>query len=203
MHPAVCWVAFIISNILWHFPDFLRTGTCVLRLGTKSSTYASFSRLCYFGGMWSSLGEPSVLAAMGMVPYLLLADLQNTGLAAFLSFYDRIAYPTYANVPHFGVDPLKDQATAGAIMWVPGSIAFIVPAALIAVQFLSPKRMVQAVAERLRSQSGDCWQRRSRFSAIVPFRFNEHPGSWRNDSLPLFSPSPTDRHGASSGAHRA
>ena len=67
-----------------------------------------------------------------MIPYLLLADLQNTAWRRFLSFYDRVAYPTYANAPRFGIEPLSDQATAGAIMWVPGSIAFIVPAALIA-----------------------------------------------------------------------
>jgi hypothetical protein len=78
-----------------------------------------------------------------MIPYLLLADIQNTVLAAFLSFYDRVVYPSYANAPRFWMNPLTDQASAGAIMWVPGSIVFIVPAALIAVQFLSPKNLVR------------------------------------------------------------
>src|SRR4029077_19132383 len=76
-----------------------------------------------------------------MIPYLLLADIQNTALSAFLSFSDRVLYPTYETVPHFaGMTPLNDQSIAGAIMWVPGSIAYLLPAAVIAARYLSPRR---------------------------------------------------------------
>jgi len=75
-----------------------------------------------------------------MIPYLILADIQNTALAAFLTFYDRVLYPTYNHAPRlWGSNPLDDQVIAGVIMWVPGSIIFLVPAAVIAIQFLSPK----------------------------------------------------------------
>jgi polyferredoxin len=76
-----------------------------------------------------------------MIPYLLIADLQNTILSAFLSFCDHILYPTYAIAPRIGgISTLEDQAAAGAIMWVPGSIAFLAPVSLIVFQFLSPQR---------------------------------------------------------------
>ena len=66
-----------------------------------------------------------------MIPYLVLADLQNTALAAFLTFYDRVLYPTYEHAPRlWGSNPLDDQVIAGTIMWVPGSIIFLVPAAI-------------------------------------------------------------------------
>jgi hypothetical protein len=39
-----------------------------------------------------------------------------------------------------GISALNDQAAAGAIMWVPGSIAFLVPVAWMVGQLLSPKR---------------------------------------------------------------
>ncbi|MEX1119781.1 MAG: cytochrome c oxidase assembly protein, partial [Terrimicrobiaceae bacterium] len=79
-----------------------------------------------------------------MIPYLLLADLQNTALAAFLSFQDRVLYSTYESAPRiFGISALEDQAGAGALMWVPGSLAFILPAGFIAWQFLSPRRAVR------------------------------------------------------------
>ena len=66
-----------------------------------------------------------------LVPYLLLADVQNTALAALLTFADRSLYPSYA---------LGDQITAGVLMWVPMSIAYLVPAAWFTMRALAPRR---------------------------------------------------------------
>ncbi len=45
------------------------------------------------------------------MPYLLLADLQNTTLAALLTFSDRVVYPSYAALggPMYA---LEDQVMA-------------------------------------------------------------------------------------------
>jgi len=73
-----------------------------------------------------------------LVPYLLIADLQNTALSAVLTFSDRILYHSYAAAPRlFGLSALEDQVAAGAIMWVAGSLAFVVPAVIIAIEHLS------------------------------------------------------------------
>jgi hypothetical protein len=51
-----------------------------------------------------------------------------------------VLYPSYAGNPGpWGMTGLDDQAAAGAIMWVPGSIAFLLPAAWIVGQMLSPQ----------------------------------------------------------------
>src|SRR5260370_14764304 len=61
-----------------------------------------------------------------MIPYLLLADLQNTVLAAILTFSDRVIYPAYATIARAGgISALDDQSMAGVIMWVPGSLVFL------------------------------------------------------------------------------
>ncbi len=76
-----------------------------------------------------------------MVPYLLIADLQNTVLSAILVFSDRVIYPSYATKPSlFGFSPLHDQAAAGAIMWVLGSLAYLIPAVIVAVQCMQRQR---------------------------------------------------------------
>lgn len=73
-----------------------------------------------------------------MVPYALVADLQNTVLSAILVFSDRVLYPSYLKASRlFGLSSLEDQAAPGTIMWVVGSLAFVVPAVLIAVHCLS------------------------------------------------------------------
>lgn len=141
MHPAVSWTLFVLSNVLWHIPYFYE-------LALTSPGWHDFEHICFLGTslmFWWHIVQPwpsrPYWPRWAMIPYLLLADLQNTALAGFLSFYDRVLYSTYENAPRLGgLSALDDQAGAGAIMWVPGSIAFLLPAAAIAIQLLSPQR---------------------------------------------------------------
>jgi cytochrome c oxidase assembly factor CtaG len=69
-----------------------------------------------------------------IIPYLLLADVENTLLAAILTFSDRVLYPWYAHTPN----ALQDQVLAGVLMWVAMSLVFLVPAFVLTVRLLSP-----------------------------------------------------------------
>jgi hypothetical protein len=52
-----------------------------------------------------------------MIPYLLLADIQNTALLAALVFSERILYPTYLTIPRvWGISAFDDQAAAGVML---------------------------------------------------------------------------------------
>ena len=76
-----------------------------------------------------------------LVPYLLLAHLQNTVLSAILAFSDRVLYPSYAAAPRiFELSALEDQFAAGAFMWVVGSLAFVIPAVVLTVRCLQLAR---------------------------------------------------------------
>ncbi len=81
-----------------------------------------------------------------MIPYVLLADVQNTILAAILTFSDRLVYPAYASVTVGSLSALDDQSLAGVIMWVPGSLVFLVAAVWLAMGLLSGSRSLRAVA---------------------------------------------------------
>jgi cytochrome c oxidase assembly factor CtaG len=143
-NPIVCWIAFVTSNLFWHLPP-------LYELALSSQGWHELEHLCFLGTgllFWWPLLQPwpsrPQWPRWSMIPYLILADLQNTGLAAFLSFYDRILYSTYEHAPRlWGFSALDDQALAGTIMWVPGSIVFLFPAASIAIQFLSPSRKLR------------------------------------------------------------
>src|SRR5262249_35911906 len=77
-----------------------------------------------------------------------LADGLNTILSALFAFSERVLYPAYAAVPRvWGITPLEDQVTAGALMWVPGSVAFVLPAALIVVELLSGRTVRPSAAD--------------------------------------------------------
>jgi cytochrome c oxidase assembly factor CtaG len=74
-----------------------------------------------------------------MIPYLLTADVQNTLLAAVFTFSDRVLYPSYRlHDRATEAAALADQVLAGVIMWVPMSLAYLVPAVLLTIRLLSP-----------------------------------------------------------------
>jgi hypothetical protein len=80
-----------------------------------------------------------------MILYLLLADLQNTALSALLIFSERVLYPTYAAGPRlWNLSVLDDQAAAGVLMWVPGSVIFLVPVGVLVMRFLDAPRIRRA-----------------------------------------------------------
>ena len=142
-HPVVGFLAMSVATWLWHAP-----GPYQLALG--SPFWHQVEHLCFLAGgllfwwpvllPWPSRRRwPEWTTPL----YLLLADVQNTALAAIFVFSERVIYPIYAGVPRLGgATALDDQVTAGVLMWVPMSLAYLVPAAVITVRLLSPRGMV-------------------------------------------------------------
>ncbi|MCX6970257.1 MAG: cytochrome c oxidase assembly protein [Verrucomicrobia bacterium] len=141
VHPFFAGPLFIFSNLVWHAP-------ALYELALGSPGWHQVEHLCFLVTavlFWWPVIQPwpsrPALPRWAMIPYLLAADIQNTALAAFLSFYDGVFYRTYALAPRVsGLSALDDQAGAGAVMWVPGSMAFLIPAGIIAIRYLSPRR---------------------------------------------------------------
>jgi len=127
-HPALGWTAFIIAFWAWHVP-------ALYDLALRSEAWHHVEHATFFATallFWRPVILPWPSRASwprwAMIPYLLLAEFQNTTLAAILTFSDRVIYTAYEYVPRpWGLSALEDQSIAGAIMWVPGSIAFLLP----------------------------------------------------------------------------
>src|SRR4029077_3171483 len=138
--PIVSWLAFAVAFWIWHLPVFFQ-------LALRSERWHVVEHGCFFVAalmFWYPVIQPWPSIARwprwSMIPYLLLADGQNTILSALFMFSDRLIYPFYAAAPRIArFTHLGDQIVAGAIMWVPGSIFYLVPAALIMFQILAPQ----------------------------------------------------------------
>ena len=137
------WVALVLMGVAmfsWHTPR-------LYELALRSSSWHDCEHACFFLAsliFWWPVVQPWPSRAQAprwaIVPYLLLGDLQNTILSAILVFGDRVLYPSYEKMPRlFGLSALQDQAAAGAIMWVMGSLAFLVPAVIVGAEVLSSK----------------------------------------------------------------
>ena len=144
--PMVAWLAMNVTYLVWHTPG-------AYELALASPGWHQAEHLCFFSTsllFWFPVIQPRPSAPRGsrwvMLPYLVGADLVNTGFSAFLTFAGRVIYPSYAAAPRvLGISALADQAAAGALMWVIGSICYLIPLAVIAFRLLSPQKMYRPI----------------------------------------------------------
>ena len=139
--PLVAWLAMTLTFLAWHIPrayDF----------ALEHEGWHVVEHLCFLGTsllFWHCVLRPWPARAnrrtWGILLFLLSADIVNTALSAFLAFCDRPVYRFYVDHPNpFNVSPLEDQVLGAVMMWVLGSIAFLVPAMLLTVRMLGQNK---------------------------------------------------------------
>lgn len=141
--PPLAWFAFAFSTVFWHLPKFYE-------LALRSSGWHGVQHASFFWTgilYWCAVVEPGPgkprWPRWTVIPYLLAGDIVNTVLSAFFVFSGRVLYPAYEAVRASRMGAQEDQTLAGLIMWVPGSIVYLVPAFVIAVGLLSGERFVR------------------------------------------------------------
>ena len=157
-HPLPAWVLFTTATWFWHLPrvyDFALTW-----IGWHYLEHVSFlgTALLFWYPVIRPYPSQPTWSPWLLVPYLILADVQNTLLSAVLTFADQPLYSSYADMPRLGnLSPLEDQAAAGVLMWVPGSVAYLVPLFVIGIRLLfgtsrtSERKLNSHRATRLRT----------------------------------------------------
>lgn len=148
--PRVAWLAMNAAYIGWHIPR-------AYEFALSSENWHNCEHACFFFTnlmFWWPVICPWPRRGPGLrwllVPYLLSADIVNTGVSAFLCFSGRLLYPSYDFVPRpFGLSALNDQVAAGAFMWVLGSVVYLIPVVLIVAQLLSPGTTIPRTRESM------------------------------------------------------
>lgn len=135
--PAPAWLLFTAATWFWHLPP-------IYERALRSDGWHYLQHLCFLGTallFWYPVIRPypsrPSWSPWLLIPYLILADVQNTILSALLTFSDQPLYSYYVTRPRLGnLSPLEDQAIAGVLMWVPGSLAYLVPLFVIGIRLL-------------------------------------------------------------------
>ncbi len=135
--PLVAWLAMNLMFLGWHVP-------AAYDFALEHEHWHEFEHLCFLGSsilFWWPLLRPwpsrGSYAGWLLIVYLVMADIVNTALSAFLAFCDRPVYGYYLKEPNaFGISPMSDQRAGAVIMWVVGSVVFLVPAVAITVRLL-------------------------------------------------------------------
>jgi cytochrome c oxidase assembly factor CtaG len=144
-HPAVGLLSFTVVAWAWHVP-------ALYEVALRSHAWHHVEHICFLTTallFWWPVVQPwpsrPRWPRWTMIPYLLLAEVQNTLLAAVFTFVGRAMYPTYAaTAARTGASALDDQVAAGLIMWGGGSLALLLPAAWVALELLAPARSRQS-----------------------------------------------------------
>lgn len=140
--PVVAWLAMNLTFLAWHIPG-------PYSFALEHEGWHAVEHLCFLGTsilFWWCILRPWPSSAhrmsWGILIYLVSADVVNTILSAFLSFYGKPVYSFYVHNPNpFHVSTLDDQILGATIMWVLGSLAYLVPAVWITFQLLRPTRL--------------------------------------------------------------
>jgi cytochrome c oxidase assembly factor CtaG len=135
--PIVAWLAMNLAFLGWHVP-------AAYDFALEHERWHDVEHICFLGTsifFWWPLIRPWPASARSpgwaMLPYLVGADIVNTALSAFLAFCDRPVYAYYLSQPNrLHISPLADQVVGAVIMWVIGSLVFLIPAVLVTVNLL-------------------------------------------------------------------
>lgn len=135
--PIVAWLVMNLIFLGWHIPS-------AYDFALEHEAWHDFEHICFLASsilFWWPLIRPWPTSARypgwAMLPYLVGADIVNTALSAFLAFCNRPIYSYYRTEPNgFDVSLIGDQVTGAVIMWVVGSLVFLIPAVLITFKML-------------------------------------------------------------------
>jgi len=141
VRPRYAWLLMNLTYLGWHIP-------AAYDFALENELWHDIEHLCFLSTAmlfwwcvvrpWPAQRQP---LGFGIILYLVTADFVNTALSAFLAFCNRPMYAYYVNHPNeAGIQPLPDQMLGAAVMWVFGSMAFLIPCGVITYSLLMPKR---------------------------------------------------------------
>jgi len=122
----------LVALLAWHVPRFFDYATMHAAVHALQHTSFLASALCF----WWAAGVPgrgrveAASANSGVAIACLFLTMLGTGaLGALLTFAPAAWYHGYDGAePSFAASALEDQQLGGLLMWVPGSIAYLIAA---------------------------------------------------------------------------
>jgi putative membrane protein len=133
--PSVAFGLHAIALWTWHLPRFYQaTLTSELVHSLQHTTFLATALLFW----WTILTARGGVFRRGLAVFYLFATVLQTGaLGALLTFGGTLWYPAYSlTTLSWGLTPLGDQQLGGLIMWIPGSIVYVIAALWIFAEWL-------------------------------------------------------------------
>jgi putative membrane protein len=136
--PGFVWLLYVVFLLGWHDPNMYNAAL-------RSELVHDIEHLTFFGSAmlywWHVVGAgPRIHKQFGRaarVAYVIAAipPTMFTGIA--IAFANQPIYTYYLGVPRlWGLDVISDQRISGVIMWIPGSMMYIIAVLILAARWL-------------------------------------------------------------------
>lgn len=131
--PGLVWLYFVASLVGWHDPG-------AYNLSLVNEVAHDLEHLMFFGSAmllwWHVIGSaPHIhrrLSRGARAAYVVSVVPANALTGIALSFASEPLYPYYTTVPRVGkMTVLQDQMLGGVLMWIPGSMMYLVAALIL------------------------------------------------------------------------
>jgi cytochrome c oxidase assembly factor CtaG len=131
--PGVTWLIFISIYLGWHDPT-------AYNAALYHDWVHDIQHITFFGAAmlywWPIIGAAphihSHFPGWAKLPYLIGTVPPNMFVGVSIAFASEVRYTYYESVPRFwGFTVMQDQQISGAIMWIPGSMMFIMAALIV------------------------------------------------------------------------
>ncbi|HMC07889.1 MAG TPA: cytochrome c oxidase assembly protein [Actinomycetota bacterium] len=148
LHPLVVLVLATIALWGWHLPGPYQAA--LRNPPAHAAEHVVF--LATALAFWSLVIDPGPRRRLGYAPGMLLvfvSMLASSALGALITFSPLVLYPLYqAGASMWGTTALADQQLAGAVMWVPPGLLYLVVIVVLA------RRWFDEVDRRVRRAEG-------------------------------------------------
>ena len=150
IRPGLSWILFVGVLFSWHDPS-------AYSLAQGNGWIHDLEHISFFGTAmlfwWRVVGagphihgKNSLLSRIG---YVLAVVPPNMFLGVAISLAESPIYPYYLSVPRlYGISIMDDQTIAGLIMWIPGSMMYIIAALVLAARLFGNADRRQNLANR-------------------------------------------------------
>jgi cytochrome c oxidase assembly factor CtaG len=137
--PSTIWFLYLVIYLGWHEP-------ALYNLALRRDGVHDLQHITFFAGAmlywWHVTGAGPRLHGhfplWARIVYLLAMIPPNMIAGVMIALSPEVLYTYYETVPRiWGYTVLQDQMTAGVIMWIPGSMMFLLAALILVAKLLS------------------------------------------------------------------
>lgn len=137
--PGIVWLLWVIVIIGWHDPQ-------MYNWALESEPIHDLEHITFFAVSmlywWHVIGAgPRIhkqFSLVGRIAFVILAVPPNMLTGVIIAFSPTPIYTYYLGVPRiWNINIMTDQILSGVIMWVPGSMMYIIAALVLIAQLLS------------------------------------------------------------------
>jgi cytochrome c oxidase assembly factor CtaG len=140
--PGASWLLFITIYLGWHDSNAYNAALYYDWVHDLQHITFFAAAILYW---WPVIGAaPHIHARFpgwAKLPYLIGTVPPNMFVGVSIAFASQVRYSYYESVPRFwGFTAMQDQQISGAIMWIPGSMMFIMAALIVLAGLFSKEK---------------------------------------------------------------